>query len=182
MRHLLLPLACLAALSGCRKPASTASSPAPAPTPTLLVGTFADAPGSWWAPHGKGSFRLEVKPKGSGLEYSFHSFEEPVPPTGKTGNRGSAPITFPSWSPDWFIYAADTGNPKILWFYGSSRRLWYTTLKDKISDPPVHRVIDEKGKRLKGSKTPPYAVIQRLPADLRKLFPDVEAPVERPAF
>ena len=180
MRLLLLPLACLAALSGCRKPAPAASSPPP--VPTLLAGTFVDAPGSWWAPHGKGSFRLEVKPKGSGLEYSFYSFEEPLPPAGKIGNGGSAPITFPPWPSNWFIYAADVGDPKILWFYGNGRHLWYTTLKDRISDPPVHRVIDEKGKRVDGSKTPPYSVIQRLPADLQKLFPADLAPEERPAF
>lgn len=180
MRVLLLPLACLVAFPGCRKPAPTASSPPPAPT--LLAGTFVDAPGSWWAPHGSGSFRLEVIPKGSGLEYSFYSFAEPLPPAGKTGNGGSAPITFPPWSSDWFIYAADTGNPKILWFYGSSRRLWYIVIKDRNTDPPTHKVIDEKGKRVAGSKTPPYSVIQRLPTDLQKLFPADLAPVERPAF
>ncbi|MEK7949870.1 hypothetical protein [Luteolibacter soli] len=123
-----------------------------------------------------------MKQKGSGLEYSYYSFAEPLPPAGKTGNGGSSPITFPPWPSNWFIYAADTGNPKILWFYGNGRQLWYTTIKDRISDSPVHRVIDEKGKRVKDSKTPPYAVIQRLPADLQKLFPDIEPPLERPAF
>jgi hypothetical protein len=165
---------------GCRKPVATPAA-ATAP-PTLLPGTFINSPGSWWAGHATGSFRLDITPAKGGLEYRIHTFDEPEPPAGKVGRSGGGPIESPSWSPDWFIYAEDTGNPKILWFYGSSRRLWYVTIKGNYDDPPNHMVIDQHGKRTELGRRVPAEVIQRLPADLQKLFPDGTAPVERPAF
>ena len=179
-RFFSLSLACLAVVSGCRKPA--AAPPSPSAPPTLLPGTFINSKGSWWAPHASGSFRLDIDPAKGGLEYRFSTFDEPVPPTGKTGTGGGGPIEFPSWSPDWFIYAEDTGSPKILWFYGSSSRLWYTIIKGKDSDPPSHIAIDQYGKRIEPSRRVPAEVIQRLPANLQKLFSDDRAPVERPPF
>jgi hypothetical protein len=180
MRLLLLSLACLAAISGCRKPAPTP--PPPPAFPTLLPGTFINSKGSWWARHASGSFRLDINATKNGLEFRFNSFDEPAPPAGQLGIGGAGPIEFPSWSADWFIYAEDTGDPKILWCYGNSRRLWYTTIEDKAYDPPIHTVIDQHGKLTDLSRRVPAEVIQRLPDDLQKLFPAVPAPVERPAF
>lgn len=179
MRIAFLFLTLSLAVIGCRKPA-TAPSP-PSASPTLLPGTFINSPGSWWARHGTGSFRLDINSTKGGLEYRFNTFDEPAPPAGKPGAGGAGPIEFPSWSPDWFIFAEDAGNPKILWFYGSSRRLWYMTIKDKDYDP-THIAIDQYGKRSELGRRVPVEVIERLPDDLQKLFPSGTDPVERPAF
>ena len=180
IRNALLFLTLFLSPLGCRKPAATL--PPASATPTLLPGTFINSSGSWWARHASGSFRLDINSTKSGLEFRFNSFDEPVPPAGRLGAGGAGPIEFPSWSPDWFIYAEDTGNPKILWFYGSSRRLWCKIIKDKDYDPPTHMVIDQYGKRTDPNRHVPAEVIQRLPSDLQNLFPAVPAPVERPAF
>jgi hypothetical protein len=180
MRTALLLLALALATVGCRKPAATPAA-ASAP-PTLLPGTFINSPGSWWAHLASGSFKLDINPTKAGFEYRYGLFDEPQPPAGKLGNGGAGPIEFPSWSPDWFFYAEDTGNPTILWCYGNSRRLWYMTVRDKNSDPPVQTVIDQNGKLSDLGRRVPVEVIQRLPVDLQKLFPAGTAPVERPAF
>jgi hypothetical protein len=174
-----LLLACAAVISGCRKPAASS---APTASPTLLPGTFINSPGSWWTHHASGSFRLDINATKSGFEYRYGLFAEPLPPTGRLGSGGAGPIEFPPWSPDWFFYVEDTGNPKYLWCYGNSRRLWYMTIKGKDYDPPIHTVIDEHGKRSELGRSVPADVIQRLPADLQKLFAAEKAPLERPTF
>ena len=54
------------ALIGCRKaPVTTA----PAAAPSLVPGMFVNSAGSWWTPHGKGSFQLKVSGSGNALKY-----------------------------------------------------------------------------------------------------------------
>jgi hypothetical protein len=178
--RLLTPLIFLTlALIGCRKvPVATV----PAAPPTLVPGLFVNSAGSWWSPHGAGSFQLEVTGAGKAFKYEIADFPAPGPPTGPSGSSGSSPIDIPSWSPDWFIYVQDTRPTVYLWFFGSSNRLWYVAVKDKAAYPETVMVIDQKGALVSRSRAVPSDVILRLPPDLRKLFPPVEAEPKRPSI
>ena len=178
--RLLTPLIFLTlALIGCRKvPVATV----PAAPPTLVPGLFVNSAGSWWTPHGAGSFQLEVTGAGKAFKYEIADFPAPGPPTGPSGSSGSSPIDIPSWSPDWFIYVQDTRPTVYLWFFGSSNRLWYVAVKDKAAYPETVMVIDQKGALVSRSRAVPPDVILRLPPDLRKLFPPVEAEPKRPSI
>ena len=167
------------ALIGCRKaPVATV----PAAPPTLVPGLFVNSAGSWWTPHGTGSFQLEVTGAGKAFKYEIADFPAPGPPTGPSRSSGSSPIDIPSWSPDWFIYVEDTGPTVYLWFFGSSNRLWYKAVKDKATDSETVMIIDEKGSLVSRSRPVPGDVIRRLPPDLRKLFPAVEDSSKRPSI
>lgn len=167
------------ALIGCRK---TPVTTAPAAAPTLVPGMFVNSAGSWWTPHGTGSFQLKVTGSGNALKYEIWNFTSPGPPTGQHGSGGSAPINIPPWSPDWFIYVEDTGSIVYLWFFGSSNRLWYVAVNGKAADPKTVGIIDQKGALVSRSRAVPSDVILRLPPDLRKLFPPVEAEPKRPSI
>lgn len=178
--RLLTPLIFLTlALIGCRKaPVTTV----PAAPPTLVPGMFVNSAGSWWTPYRTGSFQLKVTGSGNALKYEIATYPAPGPPTGHNGSKGSSPIDIPPWSPDWFIYVEDTGPTVYLWFFGSSNRLWYVAVKDKATDPETVMVIDQKGALVSRSRAVPSDVIPRLPTDLRKLFPPVEAEPKRPSI
>jgi hypothetical protein len=167
------------ALIGCRK---TPVITAPAAAPTLVPGMFVNSAGSWWTPHGTGSFQLKVTGSGNAFNYEITDFPAPGPPTGPRGSSGSSPIDIPPWSPDWFIYVQDTRPTVYLWFFGSSNRLWYVAVKDKAIYPETVRVIDQKGALVSRSRAVPSDVILRLPPDLRKLFPPIEAEPKRPSI
>lgn len=167
------------ALIGCRKVPVT---PVPAAAPSLVPGMFVNSAGSWWAPHGTGRFELTVTGSGNALKYETATYPSPGPPTGHNGSKSSSPIDIPPWSPDWFIYIEDTGPTVYLWFYGSSNRLWYVAVKGRANDPETVPMIDEKGALVSRSRAVPADVILRLPPDLRKLFPAVEASPKRPSI
>ena len=167
------------ALIGCRK---TPVTTVPAAAPTLVPGMFVNSAGSWWTPHGTGSFQLKVTGSGNALKYEIADFPLPGPPTGQPGSSGSSPIDIPQWSPDWFIYVEDTRPTVYLWFFGSSNRLWYVAVKGRASGPETVMVIDEKGALVSRSRAVPSDVILRLPPDLQKLLPPVEAVSKRPSI
>lgn len=178
--RILTPLILLTlALIGCRKTPVTTVPSAP---PTLVPGMFVNSAGSWWTPHGTGSFQLKVTGSGNALKYEIWNFPSPGPPTGQNGSGGSAPINIPPWSPDWFIYVEDTGSIIYLWFFGSSNRLWYVAVNGKAADPETVTIIDQQGALVSRSRAVPSDVILRLPPDLRKLFPPVEAEPKRPSI
>lgn len=168
-------------LSGCRK--KSAAAPASTTPPTLVSGLFVNSPGNWWAPHGSGSFQLEVSGSGNSLRYKWLLFDTPMPSGGGRGSGGSSPIAIPPWPPDWFIYVEEAGASKHLWFYGSNNRLWFVTIRGRMTEPETVMIIDEKGKlNSRARRQVPADLIPRLPAELQKLFPEIDPSTKQPSF
>lgn len=166
-----IPLLTLAAiLPACHKSRSLTTSPTPAAN-DLAPGDFVSTFGTREQRTGTETSKLTLSPTAGGVQWRI---ETRTPSVSLVASVGTMTLKDPV--DPWFAYMQQAGR---FWFCNGSDTLTYTITEDVINRG--HNVISE-GKLLPGAPTPPVDVIQRLPENLRQLYPGTGTPAARPSI
>jgi hypothetical protein len=160
-------------LASCNRVTTTVHAPPKLPN-TMKPGDLITTPGTYHYEDKVATHDLELAMAGTALSWMI-SRHEPLPHGGSTGGSGGGGMQVPEGS-SWFVYLEDPGR---YWFSNGKDRLDYNFREDNgtKSGPSIH-----DGKLIPHSPPVPKEVIQRLPAELQKLLPPVEAPQKQPSI
>jgi hypothetical protein len=174
MKFVTLVLALALSPVACRKHTMTVSMGAAASN-TLVAGTFIDGAGTYTHDDGSVTHELTVTPGPRAVTCQVTRREQRGMGSSSSSNGRTIPLAAPS--DPWFIFVESPGR---LWFFNGKDQLDYHVKAPGgggSSGPAI-----ASGQLRPNTPPIPPDLILRLPAELRKLLPTVEAPGTRPSF
>jgi hypothetical protein len=158
----------------CRKHTMTVSMGASASN-TLVAGTFIDGAGTYTHEDGAVTHHVVVTPGPSSVSCQVTRREQRGMGSSSSSNGRTIQLAAPS--DPWFIFVESPGR---LWFFNGKDQLDYH-VKAPGGGGSSGSAIASGQLRPNTPPIPPDLIL-RLPAELRKLLPAVEAPGTRPSF
>ena len=174
MKFILFILAFALSAIACRKHTMTVSA-VPATSNTLVAGTFIDCAGTYTHAVGAITHEVTVTPAPTAVTL-LQTIREQHGMGGSSSSSGHA-IQLADPSMPWFVFVERPGR---LWFFNGKDQLDYDVKSPGgggSSGPAI-----ASGQLRPNTPPIPPDLIPRLPAELRKLLPAVEAPADRPSF
>jgi len=170
------PIVLTLALSAvaCRKHTMTVSGGALASN-TLAAGTFIDSAGTYTHEDGAVTHEVVVSPGPAAVSCDLRRREQRGMATSSSSSGRSIRLIHPS--DPWFIFVE---SPDRLWFFNGKNQLEYEVQSPGgggSSGPAI-----ASGQLRPNTPPIPPDLILRLPPELRKLLPAVEAPGVQPSF
>ncbi len=170
MRTLAAVLVLALATTGCRRSVVHTAASASTGPDTLIAGTVITSAGTWSAITSRGRNELDLTVSGTTISWKVKY--------GPASGGSGLGMTLSSPSDPWFVYVE---SPSRLWTFNGKDQLDYCFQNSpgrggKNGTCILSRAISP------GSPPVPADLVPHLPAELRKLFPEVEAADKRPSI
>ena len=174
MKLVPLLLALVLSAVACRKHTMTVSG-VPVTSNTLVAGTFIDSAGTYTHEDGSVTHRVVVSPGPAAVSCGLSRHEQRGMSSSNSSSGRSIRLLHPS--DPWFIFVERPGR---LWFFNGKNQLDYD-MESPGGGGNSSPAIASGQLRPNAPPIPPELAL-RLPEELRKLLPAVEAPGVRPSL